>query len=250
MRSLISPKGKDRIQEQEIGKQSSKTQLLSEICTFVDMVPAFRDLGTKTMGSMIELQKSQLYELVKCRLENFVTALSSNESVTEWDDAETALRAALYHLRHLSQSWSQVLSREVYHLSMGNLVDTVFTMFLDPVLKASDITDPASRFVHSLFLDAGRGAADLFSLGPTLTDVTRMPLMMEKKLSTVSKYSVMFNKLQAVGGFMVMRLEDIQRSLGEGVFQSVTARELIQLISACFDESEKRSSLLNVLASK
>ncbi|KAL7465659.1 hypothetical protein ACHAXS_005977 [Conticribra weissflogii] len=151
LRSLISPKGKDRIQEQEIGKQSSKTQLLSEICTFVDMVPAFRDLGTKTMGSMIELQKSQLYELVKCRLENFVTALSSNESVTEWDDAETALRAALYHLRHLSQSWSQVLSRALYHLSMGNLVDTVFTMFLDPVLKASDITDPTSRFVHSLF---------------------------------------------------------------------------------------------------
>ena len=53
------------------------------------------------------------------RLASFEQALSSNESVTEWDDAKTASRAALYHLRHLSQSWSQVLSREVYHLAIG-----------------------------------------------------------------------------------------------------------------------------------
>ena len=41
----------------------SKTKLLGEICTFVDMVPPFRDLATKSMGNMIELQKGQLYEL-------------------------------------------------------------------------------------------------------------------------------------------------------------------------------------------
>mmetsp|Transcript_30414 Transcript_30414/g.58084 ORF Transcript_30414/g.58084 Transcript_30414/m.58084 type:complete len:1179 (-) Transcript_30414:121-3657(-) len=249
-RSLVPSSARELVPGKESGNELNKIQLLSDICTFVDMVPAFRDLATKTMGYMIELQKSQLYELVKPRLENFVPALSSNESVTEWDDAETALRAALYHLKHLSQSWSQVLSREVYHLSMGNLVDTVFTMFLGPVLKASEITDPASRFVHSLYLDAGRGAANLFFLGPMSTDSTSVLPMPEEKSSTVSKYAVMFNKMQAVGRFMVMRLDDIQRALGEGVFQSVTARELAHLISACFDESEKRSSLLNALASK
>lgn len=40
---------------------------LSEICTFVDMVPPFRDLASKSMGSMIEMQKVQLYELGKSR---------------------------------------------------------------------------------------------------------------------------------------------------------------------------------------
>merc|ERR1719203_1651947 len=111
-------------------------KLLGEVCTFVDMVPPFRDMATKAMGSMIELQKGQLYELVSPRLANFQNALASNESVTEWDDADTALRAALYHLRHLSQAWKLVLSRGVYHMSMGNLADLVFTLFLDPVLKA------------------------------------------------------------------------------------------------------------------
>jgi hypothetical protein len=41
----------------------SKTRLLGEICSFMDMVPPFRDLATKSMGSMIEVQKGQLFEL-------------------------------------------------------------------------------------------------------------------------------------------------------------------------------------------
>jgi len=47
--------------------QSSRMKKLSEICTFVDMVPPFRDLASKSMGSMIEMQKVQLYELGKSR---------------------------------------------------------------------------------------------------------------------------------------------------------------------------------------
>lgn len=41
----------------------SKTAVLAEICSFMDMVPPFRELATKSMGSMIEIQKAQLYEL-------------------------------------------------------------------------------------------------------------------------------------------------------------------------------------------
>ncbi len=43
--------------------QKSKTRLLGEICSFMDMVPPFRELATKSMGSMIEVQKGQLFEL-------------------------------------------------------------------------------------------------------------------------------------------------------------------------------------------
>jgi len=37
-------------------KKQSKTYLLSEICTFVDMVPPFRDLATKSMGPCLKLK--------------------------------------------------------------------------------------------------------------------------------------------------------------------------------------------------
>ena len=59
----IQTEEKHRHEKTTNSQVQSKTQLLSYVCTFVDMVPPFRDLATKSMGSMIELQKSQLYEL-------------------------------------------------------------------------------------------------------------------------------------------------------------------------------------------
>lgn len=199
---------------------------------------------------------------VSPRLASFEQSLASNESVTEWDDADTALRASLYHLRHLSQAWRQVLARDVYHMSMGNLIDLVLTLFLDPVLKAGDITESASRFVHSLFLDAARGAADLFLVGVTsgnysnvdqeshMSSETSKDFRQQRSFQVAKKYSNLFDKSQAVGQFMCMRLDEIQRGLEEGVFRSVTARELSHLIIAAFDESSKRATLLHNLASR
>jgi hypothetical protein len=197
--------------------------------------------------------------VVSPRLTSFEQALSSNEPVTEWDDADTALRAALYHLRHLSQAWKQVLARDVYHMSMGNLIDLVLTLFVDPVLKAGDITESASRFVHSLFLDATRGAADLFLVDSAsehtdhvsqTTNETSTDFRQQRNFQVAKKYSNLFDKAQAVGQFMCMRLDEIQRGLEEGVFRSVTARELSHLIIAAFDDSRKRAALLNELASR
>lgn len=55
--------GKFRRLNLENNIQKSKTKLLGEICSFLDMVPPFRELATKSMGSMIEMQKGQLFEL-------------------------------------------------------------------------------------------------------------------------------------------------------------------------------------------
>ena len=197
---------------------------------------------------------SPLQRAVSPRLANFEQALASNESVTEWDDADTALRAALYHLRHLSQTWKSVLSRGVYQMTMGNLVDLILTLFLDPVLKAKDITEPAGRFVHSLFLDAARGTAEVFLVGtPGNNDANvdhRATNNMEQHFQLAKNYSTMFDKLSAVGQFMCMRLDEVQRGLEDGAFRCVTARELSHLLISTFEESVKRNELLNVLASK
>ena len=142
-------------------------------------------------------------------------------------------------------------------MSMGNLIDMVFTLFLDPVLKAEAITDSASRFVHSLFLDATGGASEMFLIGPTMTTTAQGMLAngspadaMQQQRQIAKKYSSLFDKCQAVGQFMCMNLDEIQRGLEDGVFRSVTARELSHLISAAFDDSQKRRALLNDLANR
>ena len=171
---------------------------------------------------------------------SFTKALSSNESVSEWDDAETALKAAIHHLRHLSQAWKKVLTRNVYNIAMGNLIDTVFVLFLEPVLKAFEISDPASRFTHYLYLEAIKCTEELFHIDEGAEGLSKVAAI----------HAVEFEKLQAIGQFMVMRLDDIQRGLEEGIFRCVKAKELSHLITAAFDESEKRRSLLNSLTPK
>jgi hypothetical protein len=225
------------------------------------MIPPFRDLANKSMGAMIEKQKAQLYELVAPRLVSFQEALTSNESVTEWDDADTALRAALFHMRHLSQSWKLVLARNVYCMAMGNLVDMILILFVDPVLKSDAITEAASRFIHSLFFDAVRGVADFFVIESSEGSMKQTNssnesfsgndnTVQERSIQLTKKYSTLLAKTRAVGNFMVMRLDEIQRGLEEGTFCSVNARELSHLITAAFDNSEKRTILLNDLASR
>ena len=191
--------------------------------------------------------------IVSPRLSSFEQALGSNESVTEWDDADTALRAALYHLGHLSQAWKPVLSRGVYHMTMGNLVDLVLTLYLDAVIKAEDITESASRFVHSLLLDATKGTAEMFIV-ESLDNSNHINMdsddIQQQRSQLACKYCSLFGKAQAVLKFMAMRLDEIERGLEEGVFRSVTAKELSHLICAAFDESAKRTALLNSLVSK
>lgn len=139
-------------------------------------------------------------------------------------------------------------------MSMGNLIDLVLILFLDPVLKAGDITESASRFVHSLFLDAARGSAGLFLVDSAdsqmMPDETSTDLRQQRIFQVAKKYSNLFDKAQAVGQFMCMRLDEIQRGLEEGVFRSVTARELSHLVIAAFDDSVKRATLLSNLASR
>ena len=143
-------------------------------------------------------------------------------------------------------------------MSMGNMTDVVITLFLDPVLKAEAITEPASRFVHSLFLDMARGLAEMFlvdgegyvseNANSNDMDADNNTTQQQQQFHVAKTYSTLFDKSQALCHFMPMHLDEIQRGLEEGAFRSVTARELSHLIGSAFDESEKRRALLNALA--
>ena len=135
---------------------------------------------------------------------------------------------------------------------LGHLVDTIFTLILDPILSAEAITDAASRFVHSLFLEAVKGTSEVFLVGQS--DIPVNPSYNSADTSQLVKmavkYSMLFDKLQCIGQFMIMRLDDITRGLEDGVFRSITGKELSHLIMASYDESAKRNALLKALASK
>lgn len=130
------------------------------------------------------------------------------------------------------------------------MVDTIFSLLLDPILSAEAITDAASRFVHSLLLDAARECSSMFVVGNSTMNLTLNADNANKHIKLAQKYSMLLEKLQCVGQFMVMCLDDISRGLEEGLFRSMTGKELSHIITSTYDESAKRNALLKALASK
>ena len=226
---------RDRFPADENGKESP----LKQICTFLDLVPLFRDLAERTMNDMIQFQKYQISEIASPRLIYLGDALGSNEGVVEWSDTETALTAGLYHLRHLSQAWKSMLSHDIYSITMGSIVDALFTLFLDKVLGANDISVPACHFVSGLFQNVLRGISELFG----------SPASPGEGVAEAAQFCTFHHKFSAVGKFMDMSLVDINIALSEGVFRSVTGAELSRLVCAVFKDTESRRNLLRLLES-
>ena len=212
------------------GPEDLRGVALRQTCMFVDMVPIFRELADQVMGDMLEKQHGQIHEIVGSRVTLFGASLESNESLREWIDAETAMKAGIYHAKHLSQAWRSVLSVEVHRRSMGFLVDAIFNIFLDQMFQAVDISEQASHCVSSIFRLGMQGALDV-----TGNDVSGC---------------LSWDRFSAVGRFMDMSLADINVALSGGVFRAIKAQELSRLITATFDDSDKRRALLHALASE
>eukprot|EP00977_Amphora_coffeiformis_P028284 scaffold34921_cov162-Amphora_coffeaeformis.AAC.18 len=202
-------------------------QVLHQTFIFVDMVPALRTLAENAMRKMLDRQAKQIQELVGERTILLGKALRSDEILAEWSEAEAAVNAGLYHIRHLSQAWKPVLSYEVFHRCICFLADVMFSLLLDQVGKATDISTMACQFVNNLFQRAQDGVAD--------------------HLDGDFSSSQVHDRFTTIGKCMDMTLNDIKIGLSKGVFRSVTGQELSRLINATFDDSPKRRDLLRLL---
>lgn len=210
-------------------KFSDTNEKLSKICSFVDIVPLFRQMAEQVMTEMITNQKLQMNELLQ-QLFMLHEVVRSNEAVMEWSDIEKTVRAVNYHLHHLSQSWSTpVLSNDIYGRTMGVLIDTLLHTIIKEILSSTDISEAASHFINSLFTDV------IQSCNQILTQ------------QNINQYCANYEKFIAVRKFMTMSLDDITLGLSDGVFVCLTSYELCDLICATFDDGAKRRDILNVL---
>ena len=209
-------------------QEDSAASMLRQTCIFVDMVPAFRDLAERSMGDMLDLQAKQIVELVGERIVLLGKSLRSDEVLAEWSEAETAIAAGLYHLGHLTKAWRPVLSYDVLNRSIGFLADILFSLLLDQIAEASDISTNACQFVNTQF---EKVSTDFHEL-----------------VDGDKSGSRLWDRFSAVGRFMDMSLADIQVALSDGVFRSVSGQELSKLVVACFTDSPKRQDLLRLLA--
>mmetsp|Transcript_25321 Transcript_25321/g.51913 ORF Transcript_25321/g.51913 Transcript_25321/m.51913 type:complete len:930 (+) Transcript_25321:100-2889(+) len=226
----------------EIDEDDSRGKLLKQTCIFVDMVPLFRELADTSLNDMLDLQKHQLAEIVGSRITYFGQALRSDESVHEWSEAETALAAGVYHLRHLAQAWKSILSTPVFLRSMGYLADVLFSLYLSELTNnGTTISFSARQFAGTLFRKAIVDIHGLLFAG-------RLPK--SAKQDDPTKYSLEWGRFEAVGSFLeVDQLVHVEQALSSGVFRHLESLELAKLVRATYRDSPERKALLNCMTS-
>lgn len=215
-----------------VDEDDARGKLVKQMCIFVDMVPLFRELADTSMGDMLDLQKRQLADIVGSRITYFGQSLRSDDPLHEWSEAETALEAGAYHLRHLSQAWKPILAYSVFLRSMGYLSDVILTLYLRQVTAATSISSNARHFTCALFQKA---TAELSGLLET---------------PKPAKYASEWGHFVALGKLFEMKqLSQLEQALSSGAFRNVGGQELARLIQAGFPDSPQRRALLKGLAS-
>jgi len=224
----------------QVDDGDARGKLLKQTCIFVDMVPLFRELADTSLNDMLDLQKHQLADIVGSRITYFGQSLRSDESVHEWSEAETALAAGIYHLRHLAQAWKSILSKAVFLRSMGYLADVLLALYLTEVTSnAATISYSARQFTGGLFRKATIDIRDL------LFDEGR-----HHQYDDPKPYSLEWGRFEAVGNFLELdQLVQVEQSLSSGVFRNVASQELARLVQATYRDSPQRKALLNCMAS-
>jgi centromere/kinetochore protein ZW10 len=218
---------------EQYSEEDARGKLLRQSCIFVDMVPLFRELADLSMGDMLDLQADQLVEIVGSRISYLGESLRSNESLQEWSDAETAMAAGIYHLRHLAQSWRPILSKRIFCQSIGHLSDVLLTLYWKQVTNMARVITPNARhFLLGLFRKACQDLKELF-LEP-------------QPERCIEDCSDEWGRFLALVEFLdIPNLTQVQAALASGVFRQVSGQELAKWIEALYPhETPERTTLL------
>lgn len=237
--------------------EDARGKLLQQSCIFVDQVPLFRELGQQALQDVLQVQQGTLVELVGERIGYLGQALASHEPVQEWSDAEKALTAGLYDLRHLAKSWRPpLLERAIFGKSMGHLADVILALYWKQVESARTMTPPARHFMLGLFRQAGQELEELIlqKEQPDMTSIIRggrpSPRNGEKEQAYLRECCTEWGRFQALIRFLDMgHLDQVETALSSGIFRHLTVPALTHLVHIAHPESRARQGLLQQLDS-
>ena len=239
---------------------------LHKTATFVDLAQPLRSLGEQALQRQVAAQMVQLDDFNKG-----VAWIQDDDEPQDGDDGpaataaaaaaargsppEAAVAACLHHLHHLANLWQPVLSRRVYRLCMGRLLEHATTPLLKAVLGARDIAESATHRIHAALGDLGRAKDAL--LGPD-GDPVRIAVGDEAGAASSAAgasdccdseegLGAWWLRLCTVRDLMVWRLDEINEHLAQGTFRHLSAEELCRLLEALFEDSPKLQRTLTAV---
>ena len=209
--------------EEEDGDDDKESRVRLENFFFADMVPLFRKLADQSMCRMLDVLAGQIME--KVDVSTLSQSLDSKAIVSVWSEAEVAVDKGVRQLQHLSTTWAPVLATNIRKKSLTFLSDVLMGVILEQVLAAKTFSPAAIEFLQALF-------------SKTKDQVCRSILSTPPSSHVWSRWVAVHRLLQR---------HALAAGLSEGVFESLTTKELCGLVQAVFADDPQRQRLLERL---
>lgn len=121
-------------------------EALHTAATFVDMVPAFRELGEQCFARMLVKQREQLAATLA-----EAKGMANTGDDTRFEQVQRVVQQLLHQLSRLASVWRNVLPAHVFLRSIGNLASGVVSGMLEGVFALEDITSAETQKLRTLF---------------------------------------------------------------------------------------------------
>jgi len=115
---------------------------LDSTATFIDMVPAYRNLGQMYFKKQLRRQRDKILNDLK-EINGFEDLSDDNKL----ENTETVFRNIIYQFDNLSKDWKIILANEVYLQAIGLLFNSLLEEILNEVLNIKSIS---SNETHQL----------------------------------------------------------------------------------------------------
>lgn len=143
---------------------------------------------------------------------------------------DDAIATTIDRIGDVKRQWQNIVSQRVLVQSLGSLVSTAFTKFINDILDMSDIAEDESRKLHSYCMSLA-----------TLNQHFQSQDESGETRDTSSMYVQNWFRLQYLGEILAGSLADIKYLWNESELKlEMTAEEVVGLIEALFAPSDLR----------
>ncbi|XP_008558409.1 centromere/kinetochore protein zw10 homolog [Microplitis demolitor] len=194
--------------------------------TYVDLSLKLRNIGAQTFLNHVKYQRTIITDIIK---DSGLSQLAQNQLPSS-SGVERALRQCIRQLELLKTVWFNVLPINVYHKTLGCILNS---MIEDIIFKVTILEDISA--------DAATELVNLFNMV-----VKRAPLIFSEE-NSVNRYVNKWQKMLELIKVLEASLKDIEQRWADGkgpLAREFTASQVKQLVRALFQNTERRSALL------
>eukprot|EP00911_Craspedida_sp_UC1_P001656 UC1_evm1s1254 len=197
---------------------------IAKAATFIDMVPALRQLGEEHLLAMMRRQEEALAEAVAS-----AGGMEGTQYDARYATVERTIKKCLHQLTLLSKQWISVAPEALFDLSMGALVHQAMSSFADAVLALEDVSAEETHQLNQLL-------SIMTERVPMLWGTRGTPSHMAATVPVWHKYTQLVEVLEA-------SLEGITQTWRAGEYVFAPA-EIRRIVKAIFENSPRRAKAI------